>query len=1511
MFGKLTASLQNIAGEKLQEFVQQQIPGQHGGGQQQQQQQQHDVVQNYTHKVQQYSGQGKRRALFIGINYVGQNGELRGCHQDVKNMTAFVDQRMPGCEKLILTDEPGVSADKLPTKQNIINGFLWLVSNAAPGDHFFVHYSGHGGSVKDNNGDEEDGNDETIYPLDHEKAGQIRDDEIHQYLCKPLPEGSQLTAVFDSCHSGSVLDLPFSYVLDGGNNVVEIDNRVAAAKAFLKGGQAWMKGDKQGAMSAAMEGVSFLWKEYGQKGGNNSAPAQSHGGQAGLTGRENDKVTRGVVIQWSGCMDSQTSADAHIEGRASGAMSWAFMKAMNESSSPTYVDLLRRVRELLREGKYAQVPQLSCGARTDLNVPFTFWMVAADKERGLASGPGFILREALIEAACRCIELPYTSTLVPPPATGGTSGGLFSSKQGSGLGTTSRPGSAGSPFPTPASVNHGTLGLLPAVSSAASSHVFHPSPIQLEALSSIRNLSHLEYRYASLQFNLKMHPASSKPTGSAGSPGPASLFFRMGSISGASSSSAAAGLAASRSSSGASLFAGPGASAGGTTSATAKQVSSPLGSVMQSPTRKVSKNFEKVHNVYLGDAYASLLQIVGKSLVPFEERVGSTAEEDERSERSGKEGSEMEGTEKGVVEVLQAVVEVCRARLCLLDIYYYLSQPLFLDSPWLLVQLNDIQSGLSRLSCLPMLEEIITLEIDALRCIFLADVATSRYDLRDACLNVYKARGYIKALEKPNPSHAPSTSIRFFHPADKPFPPPTPSPSIHPSPLSFTSATTPHAKPPPAPAHGGVSTTPPHHPAGLQSPALHHILHSPSHHHPHHHPHPPVRRADSGASARVGSTPGTPLSTTASPLPGHAAPVPMPAAVAAAAAAAASTATSSPATPTVAPGAVFTATAAGGSGPKSPPVPAAVSVPASPFATPAALAAGVGLAVGAVAAPPASGCGVLRAWLGAFCGAMAGKLGSYFWKALAAGGGTEGAERLDRVDAVNVIANYAQQNRASTVSLMYLVSDQSPFFPLGYQCAGMSSYERPTGIHSYPSILTYPDVPLMEHWPNVICILQTSSALHAPLFVRPSLPSLEASSTPEARASRASRARRGAEGDASSVVGDNSVRGEDDDDGAASVASTATATAGPRRRGSAMSVSGRQQPRPPSSMSFEVVDGEEAVLGRRAQSPAPSVESSVASSSVYPESLATAATGTSVGSRPATGEEGGGAATGGVMTVSGFLGKFVGGMFGRRTPTAGVGRTSAGRGAVPSSTSARRRGKSGSSSGKPVEAPTLPACYTPAWVTSRSVQFYDAKVETTYTLSRADSNLVIAIVTRGRRGAGSASSSAGGGSTPTVSVQSLPAKAEAVGGATPSGTAVGNTPSSLSISTLSLVGGSGTGNGANQSSTSATTPAVGGAGGEGGAGTPQAAGLWSSSASSATTAGTPGTPVPSAPQATSGFVALDPATVEFLARLHGVMGAWGVRRQLVTGFLGTGSGASGSGVDKVMSLGAVGGGGGD
>jgi len=87
----------------------------------------------------------------------------------------------------------------------------WLVQGAQPGDVFFFHFSGHGAQQEDPHGYEEDGMNETFLPADFQSAGQITDDEMCSIMVNPLPAGAKLTAVMDCCHSGTGLDLPFTW----------------------------------------------------------------------------------------------------------------------------------------------------------------------------------------------------------------------------------------------------------------------------------------------------------------------------------------------------------------------------------------------------------------------------------------------------------------------------------------------------------------------------------------------------------------------------------------------------------------------------------------------------------------------------------------------------------------------------------------------------------------------------------------------------------------------------------------------------------------------------------------------------------------------------------------------------------------------------------------------------------------------------------------------------------------------------------------------------------------------------------------------------------------------------------------------------------------------------------------------------------------------------------------------------------------------------------------------------
>ncbi|RPB15276.1 peptidase C14 [Morchella conica CCBAS932] len=284
---------------------------------------------------------GKRKALLIGINYFGQRGQLRGCINDVKNMSTFLHQRFQYKREdmVILTDDQQ-SPRSQPTKQNIIQAMHWLVKDAQPTDSLFFHYSGHGGQTKDHDGDEGDGYDETIYPVDFRFNGHIVDDEMHRIMVAPLKPGVRLTAIFDSCHSGSALDLPYLYSTRG----VEKEPNLAkeAATGLFDALQAYSRGDLSGVASSALG----IFK-------------RATSGRGAEERAKRTKTSPADVIQWSGSKDSQTSADATEAGEATGAMSYAFIRALSKNPQQSYQQLLTSIREELA-GKYAQKPQLSC-----------------------------------------------------------------------------------------------------------------------------------------------------------------------------------------------------------------------------------------------------------------------------------------------------------------------------------------------------------------------------------------------------------------------------------------------------------------------------------------------------------------------------------------------------------------------------------------------------------------------------------------------------------------------------------------------------------------------------------------------------------------------------------------------------------------------------------------------------------------------------------------------------------------------------------------------------------------------------------------------------------------------------------------------------------------------------------------------------------------------------------------------------------------------------------------------
>ncbi|XP_077237315.1 metacaspase-1-like [Tasmannia lanceolata] len=241
------------------------------------------------------SPHGNKKAVICGISYRYSRHELKGCINDAKCMRYLLINRFkfPESSIIMLTEEE-TDPHKFPNKHNMRMALFWLVQGCQPGDSLVFHYSGHGSQQRNYNGDEVDGYDETICPLDFETQGMIVDDEINATIVKPLPRGVKLHAIVDACHSGTVLDLPFLCRMNRSGQYVWEDHRPR----------------------------SGVWK--------------------GTNG--------GEVISFSGCDDNQTSADTSALSRitSTGAMTFCFIQAFERGHGATYGSILTSMRSTIR-----------------------------------------------------------------------------------------------------------------------------------------------------------------------------------------------------------------------------------------------------------------------------------------------------------------------------------------------------------------------------------------------------------------------------------------------------------------------------------------------------------------------------------------------------------------------------------------------------------------------------------------------------------------------------------------------------------------------------------------------------------------------------------------------------------------------------------------------------------------------------------------------------------------------------------------------------------------------------------------------------------------------------------------------------------------------------------------------------------------------------------------------------------------------------------------------------------
>ena len=244
---------------------------------------------------------GERTAVVtIGINYFGQVGELKGCVNDSNNYLDYVSGVLME-RKVVstqLVDTLPKDSELYPTRANIERVLIDTVHAAWKGDfaNVLVHYSGHGDQVQDHSGDEADGKDETLIPVDYATAGIITDDWLFEYVINALPPEVRFFGLIDACHNATVFDLRYKY--EGNPPVLKMVNS------------------------------------------------------------ESSEISTAMMI--SGSEDSEYSydvLDAHYG--ATGAMTSAWLRQMKIDRKRPALDILKGMQEELSIRGYPQTPQLS------------------------------------------------------------------------------------------------------------------------------------------------------------------------------------------------------------------------------------------------------------------------------------------------------------------------------------------------------------------------------------------------------------------------------------------------------------------------------------------------------------------------------------------------------------------------------------------------------------------------------------------------------------------------------------------------------------------------------------------------------------------------------------------------------------------------------------------------------------------------------------------------------------------------------------------------------------------------------------------------------------------------------------------------------------------------------------------------------------------------------------------------------------------------------------------------
>jgi len=232
----------------------------------------------------------------------------------------------------LLRDAEGV-------KSRVKQEWQWLTAGAAPGDTLVFHFSGHGSNVPDQNGDEADGRDEItcLYDMDFDDPNTyILDDEWYEWV-RQVRRDANLIIVKDTCHSG------------GSSRAMAVrDSRGMVHEMLVSRSQARSLGAEQGPVSETQVSVNrfLVPPDLGLD-----------GSRAVVSKPVKPSRRRGADLNLNlmACQETQTAADAYINGTFNGAFTYYLCQALRANPNLDSQSLIQTVAASLKAG-YEQVP---------------------------------------------------------------------------------------------------------------------------------------------------------------------------------------------------------------------------------------------------------------------------------------------------------------------------------------------------------------------------------------------------------------------------------------------------------------------------------------------------------------------------------------------------------------------------------------------------------------------------------------------------------------------------------------------------------------------------------------------------------------------------------------------------------------------------------------------------------------------------------------------------------------------------------------------------------------------------------------------------------------------------------------------------------------------------------------------------------------------------------------------------------------------------------------------------